>query len=286
MSGFDLYVFVLCMVVCAALTGTFTFMISRLYKLSVRLVRLGQEDEAIKTEYEKQTKVSCLFRAIERIVSLVVCIVLVVLFIFSAYVSLQQDMCFGSDIPTMRVVRSDSMAVRLEDNTYLYEHDLNDQFKTFDLLFVYCPPETTELKLYDVVVYEVENMDVIHRIVGIEEPNEEHPDERYYLLQGDALERPDRFPVHYSQIKAIYRGERIPYVGSFIFFLQSPAGWICILLVIVAMIASHFVDKNLDKEKRVRLIALGVILSDDDNAPPEGGAGEEDKAEEQTEAPV
>ncbi|MBQ9120746.1 MAG: hypothetical protein IJY12_00075 [Clostridia bacterium] len=281
MSAFDIYIFCLCMIVCVALSGTFTFMIGRLYKLTVRLIRLGQEDDAIKTEYEKQTRASCLFRAIERIVSLVVCIVLLVLFLFSAYVSVQKDMCFGERIPTMRVVMSGSMAKKYETNTYLYENDLNDQFDTFDLLFVYCPPAAAELELYDIVVYEVDGVDVIHRIVGIEEPNESHPDERYFLLQGDAVEVPDRFPVHYSQIKAIYRGGKIPFVGSFIYFLQSPAGWICILLVIVAMIASSVVDKNLEKEKHARLVAMGVIsLGDSDNSGDSDTPDSEEKAPE------
>ena len=54
MSAFDVYVFCLCMVVCVALSGTFSYLIARLYKLNVRLIRLGQEDEPIKIEYEKE----------------------------------------------------------------------------------------------------------------------------------------------------------------------------------------------------------------------------------------
>ena len=282
MSAFDIYIFCLCMIVCVALTGTFSFMIGRLYSLTVRLIRLGQEDQAIKEEYEKQTKVSCLYRAVEKTVSVVICVILVVMFLFSVYVSVQKDMCFGTNIPTMRVVMSGSMAKKLETNEYLYENNLNDQFDTFDLLFVYCPPDAFDLEVYDIVVYEIDGVDIIHRIVGIEEPNENHPDERYFLIQGDAVEVPDRFPVHYSQIKAIYRGERIPFVGSFIFFLQSPAGWICILLVIVAMIASSIVDKNLDKEKNERLRIMGVLPSDN------GGnlAASEKTTEEKTEIQV
>ena len=283
MSAFDIYVFCLCMVVCVALTGTFTFMIARLYKLSVRLIRMGQEDETIKTEYEKQTRASCLMRAVERIVSLALCIILVVLFVFSVYVSVQKDMCFGENIPTMRVVISGSMSEKYPTNLYLYQYDLNDQFDTFDLIFVYCPPSEMDLELYDIVLYEVEGIDVIHRIVGIEEPNDNHPDARYFLLQGDAVENPDRFPVHYSQIKAIYRGERIPFVGSFIYFLQSPAGWICILLVIVAMIASSVVDKNLEKEKHARLVAMGVLPPDEPAAPTPPSADAESKDDNATE---
>ena len=43
-----------------------------------------------------------------------------------------------------------------------------------------------------------------------------------FLLKGDANENNDRFPVLYSQMTGIYKNERIPFVGSFILFLQAP----------------------------------------------------------------
>ena len=75
-------------------------------------------------------------------------------------------------------------------------------------------PKEEDLKLYDIVVYKQDDIYVVHRIVGIEEPNEKHPNERYFLLQGDAVDSPDRFPVKYSQMQGIYTDEKIPFVGS------------------------------------------------------------------------
>ena len=114
------------------------------------------------------------------------------------------------------------------------------------MIFTYKLPAEEDLELYDIVVYEVDDILVIHRIVGIEEPNNSHK-ERYFLLQGDAIERPDRFPVYYSQMKAIYRGERIPFIGSFVTFMQSPAGWLCVILLVFTMIALPVVEKKLQK---------------------------------------
>jgi hypothetical protein len=128
----------------------------------------------------------------------------------------------------------------------------------YDLLFTYKAPAEEELELYDIVVYEVDGNMVLHRIIGIEEPNEYHPDKRYFLCQGDALERADRFPVRYSQIHGIYRGERIPFVGSFLLFMQSPAGWLCVLLVLFVMIATPIIEKKILAEQKKRLSALGV----------------------------
>jgi hypothetical protein len=118
-----------------------------------------------------------------------------------------------------------------------------------------------DLELYDIVVYKRDDMYIIHRIVGIEEPNEKHPNERYFLLQGDAVGSSDPFPVLYSQMQGIYKGERIPYVGSFIMFLQSPAGWLCMLLVVFVMIVTPIVERILDREKRARLGSSSYIYA-------------------------
>ena len=111
--------------------------------------------------------------------------------------------------------------------------------------------------LYDIVVYQQDDLMVIHRIVGIEEPNESHPNDRYFLCQGDAVGTPDRFPVKYSQIKGIYRNEKVPFVGSFVLFMQSPAGWLCILLVVFALIATPIAEKKIwaVEEERLKQIA-------------------------------
>ena len=74
------------------------------------------------------------------------------------------------------------------------------------------------------------------------------------------------------RIKGIYKNERIPFVGSFILFMQSPAGWLCIALVLVAVIATPILEKSIEKQTRERLVALGVIddvivITTDGNSP-------------------
>jgi signal peptidase I len=154
------------------------------------------------------------------------------------------------------------MATKYEENDYLDFYNLDDQIQMFDLIVVHELPPEDEIELYDIVVYEINNMLIIHRIVGIEEPDESHPDERYFLLQGDSNEVPDRFPVLYSQMRGIYRGERMPFVGSFITFLQSPAGWLCFLLILFATIATPIVERILEREmeKRWRLLQKKEVL--------------------------
>ena len=117
-------------------------------------------------------------------------------------------------------------------------------------------PKEEDLELYDIVVYEIRGYYIVHRIVGIEEPNESHPDCRYFLLQGDANTLADDFPVTYEQMTAIYRGEHVPFIGAFVFFMQSPPGILCFLLVVFAVIATPIAERKIEDEKKKRLAII------------------------------
>ena len=282
MDSFDIYVFILCFIVFASLTALFSFLIYSLIKLTERLVRAGAEDERITDEYNsmQKKKTGCLSGVVDRVVSILLCCILFAFFIFSMYVNFSGAPVSDS-VPTLSVVQSSSMSYKNEKNTYLNYYGLDDQFQTFDLVLLYKLPPVEELELYDIVSYDINGVPVIHRIVGIEPPSEKHS-EYYFLLQGDALESPDRFPVYYSQMRGIYRGEHIPFVGSFVTFMQSVAGYLCILLVIFGMVAIPLVEKRVNAVKRERLIEIGVIPSED--AKPEAEWEVEMEAEAEVEA--
>lgn len=260
MSSYEIYVLILCLIVFLLLAGLSSLVIWLVLKQTVKLIRNGVEDENITKEYykaqaKKERKVC---KGIEITVSLLLCLLLCAFFAFSLYINFRGD-SFSDTVPTIKVVNSSSMSEKHEKNVYLTENGLDDQFQTFDLILTYKVPDQFDLKLYDVVVYKVSGGYIIHRIVGIEEPNESHPNERYFLLQGDANETPDRYPVHYNQMVGIYRGQRVPFIGTFVSFMQSPAGWLCIMLIVGAMILSPILEKKILKEVNDRLIKIGVI---------------------------
>lgn len=265
MFNFDAYIFILCLVVFSVLTLTLAFLIGTVVKLTVSLIRVGEKDAEIIREYKKKKKKIKNKRrfALDCTVSGLLCGLLLLCFSFSLYVNLQQDKTFES-IPTVKIVKSASMASKHEKNTYLVKNKLDNQLQVFDLILTYKAPAEKDLKLYDIVVYEQDDILVVHRIVGIEEPNAEHPNERYFLCQGDAMERPDKFPVRYSQIKGIYKDTRVPYVGSFIMFMQSPAGWLCIMLVMIALIATPLVERKIRAEEAKRLDLYTAVYEEDD----------------------
>jgi hypothetical protein len=213
-------------------------------KQTLKLTRIGAEDEKIKTEYlkNKDKRKSVIVGIINLVIPIVACVVMLAIFIGSIVIGVLKDDVVGNT-PSLKVVTTASMSKKYEKNTYLFENDLNDQLQVYDLILVHKLPDEKDLKLYDIVLYEVDNNLIIHRIVKIEEPNSKHPNERYFLLQGDNVQFSDKFPVKYSQMKGIYRGDRIPFIGSFVVFMQSTAGVLCVMLVVFAAIVMPFLEK-------------------------------------------
>ena len=255
MTNFEIYVFLLCFIVFSLLTAMFTYLLTSITKMEMELIRFGHRDEAIIKQLNKKKKESRAILWGGKIVSVLFCLIFVATFSFAIYIHATEERP-ANGVPSIKVVKSESMAEKNVKNKYLFDNNINDQLQMFDIVICHHLPAENELELYDVVVYKQDDVYVIHRIVGIEEPNEQHPNERHFLLQGDAVERPDTFPVLYSQMQGIYEGSRIPFVGSFVLFLQSPAGWLCVLLVIFAMIATPVVEKKIKEETDKRILTF------------------------------
>ena len=253
MKPFELYVFFICLFVFIGLTTLCTILITKLVQYYLRLVAAGEEDEKITKQFQKTKRKICFGDILGAIFSGTVCFVLCILFVFACISKITEDNYVGNT-PSIQVVKSDSMSYQHNKNKYLTENSLDNQFKMFDLLITYKLPAEEELKLYDIVIYEHEKTGqaIIHRIVGIEEPNETHPNCRYFLLQGDAVGYQDDFPVLYTQMRGIYYDDKIENLGSFIMFMQSPAGYLCIFLILFCLVVSPLVERKVYSAQRAR----------------------------------
>ena len=255
-NDFEKFTFMLCLCVFVLLTIFIIVVLAYIYKLTSLGIEHGVEDDRIINEAKKNTSLKGNDKSIGYYINLffssALLIVLMSLFAFSLAVKYYPD-AVANNFAQVHVVESNSMSKKAENNKYLVDNNLDDQFQMFDLIITHELPAENELELYDVVVYEIEGILVVHRIIEIEEPNELHPDCRHFTLKGDANENIDRYPVLYSQMHSIYRGERIQYVGSFVLFLQSPAGYLCILLIGVTCVAVPIMERSLDEQRGIRL---------------------------------
>ena len=258
MTGYDLYVFLVCLIMFISLLGLLGTMLFIIIRQELRMIDNGLLDKKITKEYMKSLNQKPFIKSPYGIVAFIVTAAVIVSFVWTFTIRFSDPLVKG-DAPVPRVVLSDSMAVKRKSNTYLEENGLDDQFATFDLIFTRELPGEFELKLYDIVVYERNDELIIHRIIDIEEPNEKHPDHRLFEFRGDAIKYSDDEMVEYSQMRSIYVGDKVPYVGSFIYFVQSPSGYLCIMLVLVGFFIVPFIEKYLMRRKRRRLSRIGFI---------------------------
>ena len=82
-------------------------------------------------------------------------------------------------------------------------------------------------------------------------------------------------------MKGIYTGDRIPMVGSFIMFMQSPSGWLCIILMVYAIIAVPIIEKNIKKRIDARLILMGLVDNNQEKTQHNTETSKEEKVKEQ-----
>lgn len=259
MDDFEKFTFMLCLCVFLLLTLFVGSVLIYIYVLSAKGIEHGTEDDKIIEESRKSSLAEdegkILWHYIGLLFSGTLLTCLTCFLAFSLLVKYCPDQVSINSYQ-VHVVESNSMSKKGENNKYLFEENLDDQFQMFDLILTKPLPKEEELELYDIVVYEVEGLLVVHRIINIEEPNEAHPDCRYFTLKGDANENVDRYPVLYSQMRSIYTGERARFIGSFILFLQSPAGYLCVLMIAVTSIAVPIMERSLDDKRRLRLRQL------------------------------
>ena len=247
---FDTYVLVLCLVVLIAISVFFSVLMYAIVKMNLIMIDGGLLDDEIQAEYDKSSRRKNRFFPLlfGRIMPSILCFLLIVAFVFSMTMRIEEK---NSLLP--KVVNSNSMSCKSEKNAYLYVYELNDQIKRFDIIFLSEMPKETDIKLYDIVAYEtVEGFLIIHRIIGISE----EMNKKTYILRGDANPYSDPMEINYSQMKGIYKGNRIAHIGSFVIFLQTPVGWLCIILIVFYTIALPLVRRKIHRaiNKRVLII--------------------------------
>ncbi len=234
------------------LIGVFGILIFELVKKEARLIAVGEYDSKIQTALPKlKEKKSKKRRLIKYIIEIISLVIMIVLFVFAIVINVH-----GINKPvknsTLKVVYSDSMSKKHPNNTYLDKNNLNNQFSKFDMVIIGKLPAESELKLYDVVVYQVNDSLIIHRIVNIQTREVDGKIETRYILKGDANKDSDTKSVTYDQMRGIYTGKKVPFIGIFIMFMQSPAGWICFGIITLYMFTDDYMQRKLLKASLTR----------------------------------
>ena len=243
---------------------TFAVIFTILYyfyaRSSIKELRTGKRDielmDACIYEMRKSVKIR---RRIGKIIKGVcfygVLALLIPIFALSMFSKLNGNVAMINN-HAMMVVASGSMSMKNEENDYLVEKGLDNQFNTYDVIILE-RVDANELALYDVIAFvDDTGKNVIHRIIGIQNEG----GAVCYETRGDSNNTSDDFSPRAENIIGRYTNTKISSLGSVIMFFQSVGGIVTLLsLVYCLAMLDHFNGKVKAVEDE-RLEQLSSVL--------------------------
>lgn len=258
MSTVEIISLVVTLVCVASFSVVFTILFRNYYVTNIEAVKSGREDmdlidNAIYQERENRNKGRKTLRIVGRVSEYVILGLISAFFLFSLY-----SRFAGNSLPfgkySMIVIATDSMSIKNSNNTYLEEHDLNNQFNAHDIIGVEPYQSQDEVQLYDVVAYKSDSQVIIvHRIRAIETVD----GEIVYHTRGDKNAIDDDNNLYggyltYDRIIGHYNGNRIKDLGIFIIFVQSNAGIITIVSIVYCLLMYDRFNNKYEKAVAAR----------------------------------
>ena len=130
--------------------------------------------------------------------------------------------------------------------------------QTGDMIFLHSTDQA-RLQTGDVICYLDSGQAITHRIVGIREGED---GQVRYVTQGDGNNTADRQAVSADQVQGIWRGGKIPGMGSGIMFMQSAAGMILFMICPLCLFILWDIwrRRRLDREEAEHRAALEAEL--------------------------
>ena len=173
---------------------------------------------------------------------------LIPVFIFAMISKFNNDVVmFGGK--SLMVVASGSMSQRNEENTYLDTEGLYNQFDTYDIIILKKVTKSSEIKMYDVIAFvNDEGINVIHRIKGYSGDA--------YITRGDSNNADDKYKPTFDDVIGVYTNKKIPLLGIFVLFFQSPSGVVTIGALIFCLVMMDKQNKRLQDMQLERLKKL------------------------------
>ena len=241
MSSIEILSLIVTIVALVSLSFVFTFLFRSYFRGIVEAVESGEEDAELIYEEamgkREKTLPQKLLHYGGKALSYLVLVVLVGVFAWSlAARFMGTEMSLGGNIPL--VIVSGSMSYKNEDNQYLYDNDLDNQFQTYDIIVVNQTASPDDIELYDVIAFYSSDGTV-----------------------GDYLP--------YQQIVGEYHGVRVPAAGAFVLFLQSGAGVVCVISIVYCFAIFEFYRRKMDlaiEERTEKLLSFLTIDEADENA--------------------
>lgn len=247
----------------------FIVLIKYYAKTSIDEIEKGDRDiEFINSlkhnKLEKVIKRKKIIKVVRNVLFYALLVVIIPFFAFSLINRLQNNTTMIGN-HAMMVVGSGSMSFKNEKNPYLNDDSdtrFNYQFDYGDIIILEKVSSDEELSLYDVICYynPEKGLNIIHRIINVKESTPIK-----YVTRGDANDTSDTYESTLSDIVGIYNGKVLKKVGLFILFLQSFAGIITILCLLICLFTFDYFNKKIGKAKSNRCHLLDIVTCENIN---------------------
>ena len=183
-------------------------------------------------------------------------IIIIPIFVFSLLNKFSGNISMIGDKGIL-VVASGSMSQKNEANHYIITEDLNDQFDTYDTIVIEKVKYASDVNTYDVIAFtNDEGKIVIHRVIDRLVIN----GELRFETRGDSNNASDKYKPCMDDIKGKYIGVKVPVIGMFVLFMQSPIGIITVFGLLYCLITTDRLNEKLFKQQQKRLDKLSAVI--------------------------
>ncbi len=210
---------------------------------------------SISSHAEKTKKMHSFFRAIFNVILFIFALVFIGIMATSIYVRSQGDLFYLGDTAYV-VIQTGSMEEKNENNTYLFDNNLDDQIAPMSLIGVTPIESEDDLSQYDIVGYYNDNDQlIIHRIIAIDVGED---GETLYTLRGDSnlTSSTEERNLTIDQLVCKYNGYSNFGLGLTINYVRSNIGIITFTLAILLIIIYDLFDMALSKHIEARKVAI------------------------------
>jgi len=148
------------------------------------------------------------------------------------------------------VIQTESMKETNDNNKYLYDSDtqkeyqyVTTRFDKYDFISITKFTDVSQIKLYDIVAFKMDDAITVHRVIQISEIE----GEKVFTFRGDAnpYSLQDETNVTQDRIVGIYNGFKSQALGLVITYFKSGVGIITIMgMIIVVSVYVFFYDRG------------------------------------------
>lgn len=213
-------------------------------------------DEVIRNRDIKVIKRKKTLKIVKTVVYYVALAIIVPIFIFSLYSKIVNNVLMIGGRNLM-VVASPSMSEINEENKYVKNNKLTNQFDQYDIIYLEKIDDPSMLSQYDVICFKNDkDINIIHRIREIKFID----GQVRYVTRGDANKSDDPYSPKFEDVVGRYTGKKIDGIGIFIIFLQSGAGIITIVSLVYCLIMIDRNTEKINKVQRERAKKIGKVI--------------------------